>query len=392
MHGQGLSLFTQFVVFVIRNPCATVFREPSKNWQMANCEIIWRRIGLVCLFLLLTAPLRAQTTGTISKNPVNPFGVAIRTTNYPQPIRYGLDGGQLVPWFITLADSYIFLDQRSKVGGVSFDSDSELFDFSAVSNLSGTCVNIAYAYTHASGSSEGGESEKLSQSLGSLSLLQPFWFIPGFSFVDDKAQGPLAKQLALNLGGAYGNSWGQTESPHFASFRSSSRAYTADALLNCQLAYFPDRSPSPPYEQKPGSDDYATLFVEISSGIQLSGVRSDSSEPFFGGKSVSRQVTYQNIVSLDYSPYRRFGLFLSAEWDAPLDSNPGRNSRPYYANIAIFTVGLTYNYSPGDRPRQRPIANFLNPKSWSLSLLYSYTAFDPLSETNQLQVQISYSF
>ena len=360
---------------------------------MTICKLVRQLAGVGCLYLtvvLFTATVRAQSTGNASQVPVNPFGAPIRIPNFPQPIRFGLDGGQQIPWSVTLSDSYIFLDQRNKVGGVSFDSNSELIDLALGSNRFGTIVNIAYAYLYATGSSPMGESENLSQSLGSLSILQPFLFVPGWGRVNDCGQGRFAKQLGLNLEGVYGNSWSRTHIPESISFADSSRVLVGDALLDCQLAYFPDRTG--PCKQAPDADDYATVFVEISSGIQSTNVRAHSADPFLGGDFGSRQLIYRNLASIDYSFYRRFGVFLSAEWDAPLDSVPGRNARPSYANTAVFTAGLTYNYSPGYHPLGKPIANLLNPKCWSVSVLYSYTAFDPVYETNELQVQISYSF
>jgi hypothetical protein len=138
-------------------------------------------------------------------------------------------------------------------------------------------------------------------------------------------------------------------------------------------------------------DDYATFFFELSSGIQLNKIWLDSSDHRL--TSSGRQLTYQNIASLDISFYKRFGVFVSAEWDAPLDSEPLHDSQPYYANIAIFTGGLTYNYYPGRLAKTNGVVDRLrNSDRWSVSILYSYTAFDPFTESNQLQVRVSYAF
>jgi hypothetical protein len=125
--------------------------------------------------------------------------------------------------------------------------------------------------------------------------------------------------------------------------------------------------------------------------VQFSSVRLGSTEGTSG--TTGWQVTYQNSASLTLSLVSRCGFLVAAEWDAPVYSDPLRGSAAYRANTATFTAGFVYNYYAGKYTSEFSKPN--NPWAmdrWGLSLLYSYTAFDPFTETNQLQLKISYSF
>jgi hypothetical protein len=246
--------------------------------------------------------------------------------------------------------------------------------------------------------------------VGSLHVLQPLEPLIEDLLSQSQAWRPAAlstdrrnDQFAIILGADYGKSLSSNRMIHLPSVHNSDDIFLGSAFLDYQFACFPNRpnKSSTSDENADGCDDnrspdkyrddYAKFFFEFSTGIQFSTIWLDSSDHRL--TSSSKQITYQNIATLNYSFYRRFGFLISAEWDAPLDSEPLRSSRPYYANIAVFTGGLTYNYYPGKLANKNGFVDELQSSDrWSVSILYSYTAFDPFVETNQLQVRISYSF
>src|SRR5260221_11752519 len=157
---------------------------------MVICWLNLPKTGLISLFssvvfiLLLPQGLHAQTKGKTPKGPVSPTNtVPVRIVNYPQPNRYGIRAGNIVTSFLQdllnewpsiLSASYQFSNQRSRVGGTSLDSQSAIADFAELENAAYfTSVDIAYAYSYASGSSPTGMSETIDQHVGSLRLLQP---------------------------------------------------------------------------------------------------------------------------------------------------------------------------------------------------------------------------
>ena len=336
-------------------------------------------------------------------NPANPLGLTpIRITNIPQPIRYRGEEGPLLSF--TISASYQFLDQRSRVGDISLDTESAAIDFAgSINRRPFTSFNISYTYSYVNGSSPVGTGQTIDQHVGSVRLLQPIQ--PIFVSKDEWQPAALSScrlnhQFAIILGADYGGSVNSTEIPHVPVFHGSTGTFVGNALLDYQFAWFPNRplddNATPP---DLAQDNYATLFIELTSGVQFSTTHLDLSNRNSAIGTAGRQLTYQNIASLNYSFWRRFGLLVAAEWDAPLDSVPLRGSEPYYANTAVFTAGLTYNYSPGARYSSagHDSGNIFkryvsDPNRWSLGLFYSYIAFDPFTETNQLQFQISFSF
>lgn len=377
-----------------------------------------REAGLVGLYisvaiiLALPGRVHAQARGTVSQNPVHPLGVPIRITNYPRPVRSVVTPSSNrekiaiatatpsptpIPcptptpsWSFTLSGSYQFSSQRSRVGDVSLNSDSGVIDVTAIRNFEKTytCFDIAYAYTHASGSSPAGTTETVNQHVGSLRVLQPFYF--GGKCVDSLNTDVYTNQLALILGANYGGSLSSVHAPNLPSTSGTAYTFLGNALLDYQYGWFPHRSWNGNNDDdlKIEQNNYPNLLFEFSSGIEFNTLRLDTSNSVSSLTSSGRQLTYQNIGCLTFSLCNRLGILVAAEWDAPLDSVPLRGSRSYYANIAIFTAGLTYNLYQG-KYRQVKIPF---QRRWSLSLLYSYVAFDPLTETNQLQVQVSYRF
>jgi hypothetical protein len=325
-------------------------------------------------------------TGTVSQDPSNPLGIpAIRIVNYPQPNRYGESCEGLCPtWFFSAL--YDFSNQRSRVGGISVNSGSIDGDLAVLDNLRPyTSLDLSFIYSHATGSSPKGTSQTINEYVGSARLLQPLnplfpgskWKPAALSFVQDLEHSNC--QFAIILGASYGGSLSSTDVRHFPIVYSSARAFTGDALLDYQFAW-----------SKDPKSGYANLFFELSSGIQFDTVGLDSSAQ---ASTSGRQLTYQNLAALNWSFWRRVGLLGALEWDAPLNSVPLRGSPHYYANTAIFTAGFTFNYNPGRRYNEDPaVDSRWDWNHWSLGLLYSYTAFDPFTETNELRVQVSYSF
>ena len=389
---------------------------------MTNRGSTWRQAGFVGLYLGavivlgLPARIRAQATATVSQNPVNPLGLPIRFGNYPRPIHYGvtqpplkrserekilaeteapnLEEEEIVcPWSLTLSGSYLFSNDRSRVADVSLDGESAMIDLTAADNKwPYTCLDISYTYSYASGSSPADTTQTGNQHVGSLRLLQPIHFFgetkkPATLNIDK-----ITNQLAVILDGNYGGSLTSTRIPRSPSISSTAYTFLGNALLDYQFGWFPYHEPNKFNTPKP-QDNYPSLLLEFSSGVQFNAIRLHSSSRVSTMTSSGRQLTYQNIASLTYSFPDRLGILVAAEWDAPLYSDPLRGSQPYYANIAVFTAGLTYNYYLGKQTQKGDSGKTpWNLSRWSLSLLYSYIAFDPLTETNQLQVQVSYGF
>jgi len=361
------------------------------------------------LFLILLHPLAAsaQAKGTISQNPVNPLGVP--NPNYRIPVRNivspakGIQAQAATPspspspcppeiqpsgplkwtdWTVTLSASYQFLNDRSRTGGLSLNSDSAITDVAAVLNRwPWTYLDFSYMYSYLSGTSPSRMSQTGSQDVGSFTLLQP-WYPFG-----QKKPAPLTTdicndQFAIILSADYGDSWTSTTIPQSASIQGHARAFLGNALLDWQHAWFPSRVNCATY---PG------WLFELTSGVQFDTIRLRSSNSFSAETSFGEQATYRNIGCVTYLFPCKLGILVAAEWDAPLHSEPLRGSEPFYANTAVFTGGLVYNIFAYRTPQNpQSLTDVLSP--WSASLLYSYTAFNPFSETNQLQVQISYSF
>src|SRR5260370_14731855 len=372
--------------------------------KKGSSNSISRNVGYVAIYsvitLVLTMPLRceAQTDCTVSHNPVNPIGLG-PVVNYPRIINHGGDTGEgntaipLILPFFDLSAAYQFLDDRSRTGGVSLDSESAVADLTITDGVwPFTNLDISYGYSYASGSSPNGTSETANQHVGSLRILQPFdwlWnnerrhWLP----VTQKIQlSPLNFQNAIILEANYGAAFSSFNVPHSPSLHGSAYPFVGNALYDLQLAWFPG---------DPCLEDahYPNLLFEFASGGEFTTVRLDSSSGASATTSSSRQITYRNILSVTYSFCCHWGVLLSAEWDAPLYSDPLRGSRPYYANTGIFTARIVYNlYSERRISGSSLINNLLDRNRWSLSLLYSYTAFDPLDEINQFQIQASFAF
>lgn len=362
----------------------------KSNRFVANRGSIWRQAGFAGLYssaalmLFLPARVQAQAKGTVSQNPLSPSTLPIKFANYPRPVRdtvnpiegrleqinvTGYVGPQPPPsptptptpipltrpprWSEILSGSYQFLNARSRVGDVSFNSHSGTVDVTIIYNTQDTytSLDIAYTYGHTSGNSPTGRTETANQNVGSLRVLQPLYF--GKGHVDSLSNDPRTHQLAIILDGNYGDSAGSIRIPGLSSIHSSAYTFFGNALLDYQFQWFPRRPPGgPQYSSKccySRSDDYPNLLCEFSSGIQFDSTRFDSSNRLFTSTSSAKQLTYTNIGSLTYSFPNRLGFVVAAEWDAPLHSEPLRGSQPYYANTATCTAGLTYNAYQGKR-------------------------------------------
>jgi hypothetical protein len=364
---------------------------------MVNRPFSLQRTFVAAFYLsaatLFLAPLnlKAQSKGTISQNPVNPLGLAI-SPNYTKPVRNaisaGVGGGRegetesVQTWTFTLSAAYGFLDERSKTGGISLDSQSGILDLTtSLNKFPWTCVDISYIYSHGSGSSPGGVSETLNQGVGSLRILQPLSFF-GQCLPASRSDHSINDQLAVIIGADYAGSRSTVNLVPSAQSHSLARTFVGTFLLDYQRAWFPNRTE---HETYPG------WLFELSSGIQFNTIRLRSGDSETSDTSSSRQLTYQNIGCVTYSFSCGFGLLAAAEWDAPIYSDPLRGSKRFYSNTAVFTGGFVYNIYAYKDPDQRS-RSWRDRSRWSASLLYSYVAFNPLEEDNQLIAQISYSF
>ena len=393
---------------------------------MFRCGFDQLPTGLICILASVTfilavqQPLHAQTKGTKATNPATPTAPP-KIVGRPQPIRdvvnpspgFEAAKGRVFPtspiqeflswlrddWSYSLWGTYQFLNERSRVGDISLDDQSVGIDLVMDLKIPPyTTLDFGYSYLNANGSSPDGRTETLNQHVGSLNVLQPLepiftpnagWMPPSLS-----TDHPRNSQWAAILGIGYGSTIGSVGSPGSVSTHFNDRTFIGNALLDYQFALFPNRKLPAGSDKhvEDCSDDYAKFYLEISSGVQVLSSRLDSSDRV-SGASYGRQVTYQNIATADYAFWGRLGVLVSAEWDAPIKSKPFRNSQADNANTATFTGGLTYNYYPGIRCKngEGSIGRWLS-NHWSVSVLYSYTAFDPLTETNELSVRFSYTF
>lgn len=301
-------------------------------------------------------------------------------------------------WSLALSTLYQFSNQRSRVGGLSWDSNSAAIDLEAsFDDVPYTSLDLSYAYSHLSGTSPVGANDVTNQHIGAIRVLQPLdnlWFRNWKPA--DESFCPVNHQLAILVRAAYGGSPGSLASPNFAFQHDTAYTFVADTLLDYQLAWFPWRTVP---RENPHIDKFLTdreencyyypnLVLELSTGTQFNSTEVDSSSSVFSSTTSGRQFDYLNSIILTGSLPCRIGLLVGATWDAPFDSQPLRGAKPYHSNTVTFTGGLVYNLYPLTYPR----IPALGLRRWSMSLLYSYTAFDPLSETNTLQLQISYSF
>jgi hypothetical protein len=383
---------------------------------MADRGYIWppTRIAAFYLGVAITVllPTHANAKAKIATpqnpvNPANPLGLPIGVSpNYARPVREAV-GPRIVTkdlfanpcsdaallcdlpaWSFTLSESYQFLNDRSRTGGLSLNDNSAITDLTVAANrCPWTCLDFSYMYSHFSGSSPTGAQETGNQNGGSLRVLQPIplgkcWVPAALSTK------PLNYQLGLILSANYGDAITSTTIPQSPSIRGSERTFVGNALLDFQFDWFRNRT-----ARGKERDTYPGLFLELSSGFQYSTTRLHSTEQFFSAASTGQQLTYQNICCLTYSFSCGFGFLGAVEWDAPLHSTPLAGTQPFYANTATFTGGLVYNiyaYRTAEETAQKWPLKALS--HWSAALIYSYTAFNPLTETNQLQVQLSYTF
>ena len=351
----------------------------------------------VCLTLAHPLDANAQAKGTISQNPANPLGVPSGPiANYTRPTRNGLSGRGLAPsgqppeaWIFTLAASYQFLNDRSRTGGVSLTSQSAITDLTAdLNEFPWSCLDFSYIYSHGRGSSPTGTDATVNQNVGSFRVLQPLSFF-GQCMPATRTTTPVNDQLAVILSADYGRSLASENIPTSTSIHNDARTFLGTFLLDYQRAIFTRRNAFSQY--RIDSETYPGWLIEISSGIQFNNIHLHSADRMASETSSGQQLTYQNIGSVTYSFSCGFGLLVAAEWDAPLYSKPLLGSQRFYANTALFTSGLVYNiYANKIAPGAS--SGTWKDTNWSGSLLYSYTAFNPLTETNQLQVQIAYSF
>lgn len=301
-------------------------------------------------------------------------------------------------WHFTLSALYQFSNQRSRVNDLSWNSNSAGIDLTAaLESRPYTSLDFSYFYSHFTGSSAGGANDVTNQHVGAIRILQPLNPIWCDSWRPaDQSASRVNQQWATLFRVAYGGSLGSLAVPNFAFQHDTAHTFVGDALLDYQIAWFPDRldswnssvSENRPRDFGKLAYRYPNLFCELSSGMQFSTLQFDASTSRSNTTTSGTQLDYLNTITLSYSFRCRWGVLVAIGWDAPVDSQPVRGARPYHANTATFSGGLVYNFFPYNYFPES--SNLLD--RVSMNLLYSYTAFDPLSETNTLQFQISYSF
>jgi hypothetical protein len=382
---------------------------------MANREPTWRQVCIgtfylsAAILLFLPAALIGKTKPPVLVNPANPLNLGVNP-NYTKPVRNSIGTGGFVTqgakfaelppecflqsflnpcnWTFTLSASYDFLNDRSRIGGLSLDSDSAIIDLTGNYKKSPwTWFDLSYMYSHAHGTAPGDTDQTGNQNSVGLRVLQPIPFgqnwVPAYVTCE-----PTNNQIAVIFSSNYGRSFSSTNIPQVSTIQSSTRTYLADALFDYQFTWFPNRKSSSTCDKKTLDENkYPSLLVELSSGLQFSTTRLRTADNVSSATSSAQQLSYQNICCATYSFPCRFGFLFATEWDSPLYSQAFAGSQPFYANTATFTGGIVYNIYSYQTDNSSKFLSHL-----SGSLLYSYTAFNPLVETNQVQVQLSYSF
>lgn len=311
----------------------------------------------------------------------------------------------LEEWTFELSTSYQFSNERSRVGQFSWDIDSVGISLIASFNkLPYTSLGASYVYSRWNGWSPTGQNDFANQHVGSVRILQPLnniWYCEWKPA--DQSDVSINNQVAILAGAAYGGSLGRLTTPNFASQHETIYSLIGDPLLDYQFAWFPRRCvpqsvrAANTYQSQQeliqyrdcSTYYYPNLVFEFTTGPQFSTVRIDSSGSGSATTTSGRQFDYVNSAILTGSLPCRWGGLVGITWDAPFNSQPLRGGKSDRANTATFTGGVVFNLFPSNDP-----GVFHRPswKRFSFSLLYSYTAFDPLTETNTIQVQASYSF
>jgi hypothetical protein len=344
----------------------------------------------------------AQTHEAPAQNPSDPFGLG-PVIDISKPIRYGGSGGG--SWSLDVSGTYVFLNDRSRVGGISSDTDSAVIDFTpALTVCPYTSFNVGYLYAGSTGSSPIGISQRVNESSMSLRILQPIApLLQDRSWQPvtlDHSLPPIHFQSAFSLSGDYGWLLSSLDAPHGRSIHGSVDPFSSNALFDFQFAYIVNH---------PANYIYPNLLIEGTTGFQFATLRFGPASRASTITSLNHEVVYRHIWSVTYSPFPlsyipipaclyHLGFLASVELDNPIAVEPSRGSRPFYATTAVFTGGLVYNFysTPHFRTGKfdlgNIIAGFGDLDAWTISLSYSYKAFDPLTETNLLQVQISHAF
>jgi hypothetical protein len=389
--------------------CKDVYQKPT-----------FRGFCFVILLTLSTAAYsNAQVVEPAISKPSNStaFGPM---ADFSKPIHYG--GGvkeegyavqPLPSWWFGISPTYLFLSDRSRVGGISANTNAALLDFTAAENKEPfASFDVTYSHAVTKGSSPNGTSQYANEDSLALSILQPLdrlwdpdWTPVNLNFGDSrdpknpkKPSAPTKThcQTAIILTGEYGKEFSSLGAPQTVSKHGYADPFVGNALLDFQFAYFKD-----------GDKRliYPNFLLEFTTGLQFSTLRFGDSAETSAVTSISEEAVYRDILSVTYSPFswnsnpfgsfpsrspwKLLGFTASFELDNPLAVEPARGSRSFYATTAIFSGGLVYNFYP----KQHSSGDiFKDIDAWSLSLLYSYKAFDPLTEANQLQVQISFAF
>lgn len=376
-----------------------------KNYKtvLSQTKFMLIHFGVVAA---LCTPIRseAQADGSSPERPSNPIGSG-PVINIAKPIQYGGSPTSIDRWSWDLSASYFFLNDRSRVGGISSDTNSGIIDFTASLNVwSYTSFDLAYMYAGTGGSAPNGTSQNADEHSIGLRILQPLdelWSDGNWKPVTvDPTTPKIHFQSAIIVSGDYGWAFSSLKAPRTTSIDGSADPFLGNILFDFQFAYLWKRGPN-----RTGYD-YPNLLVEGSTGFQFATTRFGPAARVSAVTSVSEQVVYRHVWSITYSPFSmdmpyllaRLGLIGSVELDNPLSVEPNHDSRPFYATTAVFTGGLVYNFYPirhttySEKLCQSITDIFTDPDAWSISLLYSYKAFDPLTEANQLQVQISFAF
>jgi hypothetical protein len=280
----------------------------------------------------------------------------------------------------TLEATYQFSNVRSRNGGVSLNINSVGTDFEAGTNIPPFfTLDFAYTYSHAYGVSPLGIRQRINEHAISFTLLQPVnrlfdpWWRPA-----EGSDNISNNQLAVLFNANYVYSSTSLQIPHSGSAHADTNAFLGRGLLDYQYTLFPGRFKGSDSDHERPYRNYAFLYVDLSSGLRFLTSSSNSSVAEIA--SSGNQVIYENTGLVNVSVYERIGLLLAVECDAGLSAFPHGSQ----GTTATFSGGITYNFNPGE------IDSCLH--SWHFGLIYSYTAFDPLTETNQLQVQASFSF
>jgi hypothetical protein len=211
-----------------------------------------RPVLALVLSVFLSCSLHAQVSIAGSKNPPNPSDLR-PVFDFPRPWHPAAAGEFATssvggappappPISYTPSISYQFSNQRSRVGGMSLDSNSAILDFTVAPNYPPfTSIDFSYMFSYARGSSPApaNQGERMYQNVASINVVQPLdriwdtdWKPAALRFED------LNNQFSVVFGASYGHMLSSFFTPNLPTVHGFTHPFVGNALFDYQFAWF----------------------------------------------------------------------------------------------------------------------------------------------------------